>query len=182
MSIKDYSDKQELEQELKDDADTLESIGEETKDHQEDLEGLYQKLEMLKSNKGLYSQSDIQLTESVESAIEARENSVEECKEKIEQTTQQLEHKVEYLDQALAQQEERVNQMQELVGSLNCTQDGVVNEINNEIENQNVEIQDGNEKKNKLEQIIQISEAIIAGGAAAAQIGQWVSQISGMFG
>ena len=181
MSI-EFKDQREAQDSINKDVEIIDELGNETKDHQEDLEGLYEKLEYLMDCEGLYSGSDTRLVENVEMAIEARETDIEECKEKIEETKEEIEYKVDYLQEGISKTEERCGQMKDLVSNLNYSQEGVINNINIEIINQEAEIQDANEKKDGLEQIIRLAEGIIVGGAAAEVIGDYLGQITSVFG
>ncbi|MEO1378471.1 MAG: hypothetical protein AAFW70_30250, partial [Cyanobacteria bacterium J06635_10] len=66
MSQSEYSDRQELENEVKDYSREIETLGERQKDHQEDLENLQERLQKLKMSKGVYSDSDNELHSAME--------------------------------------------------------------------------------------------------------------------
>ncbi|MEA5623341.1 hypothetical protein [Nostoc sp. UHCC 0251] len=173
MSGREYSDRQELETEIKDSGKKIESLGDEQKDHQEDLESLQEKLQILKRSKGLYTESDSKLVKKIEVAIQTRETSVETCKEKIGEVKNQMESKLENLKQSINKVDTRIAQMENLLGSLNHKNEQVIVNINNEIQQQKDESEDAKEKGDSLKEIVQIAGGLAAGaGVAASGIAQ----------
>lgn len=184
MSEVEYRDRQELETEVKDYSKQIETLGEEQKDHQEDLERLREKLRILKSSKGVYAQSDSKLNRAVEDAIATRERSVETCKEKIGDVKNQMESKLENLGRVIKKTEERVTKMEEVVDSLNHNQEQVINNIKIDIQQGKDDIEDAKDKGNALKKVIEVAIALLtAGGMAASGIAQLVNSLqnAGLF-
>ena len=161
----DYNDRQELQQEVVDKGKDIETLGGEQKDHQEDLESLQVKLRMLQNTKGVYIDSNSNLQNSVEIAIQARESSVEVCKEKITVVKVEIESKLENLNQKIEKERDRTTQMEQVVESLNHRNDGVVNNIEINIQQSKDDIEDATDKGNSLKEII-----VAAGNLASAAV------------
>jgi chromosome segregation ATPase len=70
MSQMEYSDRQDFEREVKDYGKQIETLGESQKDYQEDMESLQKRLKMLKSQPGVYANSDNKLIGTVALADE----------------------------------------------------------------------------------------------------------------
>ena len=184
MTLEQYQDSRELENEVRDYTEQIETLAEEQKDHQEDLEDLLEAFQMLRSSQGIYADSDSRLIEDVQSAITTRESSVETCKEKITDIKIQIESKVENLDNRIEKTEERVGEMEGVANSLIHKNEGIVININNEIREQKEEIQDAKDKSLTFKQIIEIATQLIgAVGLAAAGISQLINslQSAGLF-
>ncbi|WP_144052374.1 hypothetical protein [Anabaena sp. PCC 7108] len=174
MSQMEYSDRQELENEIKDNSKQIETLGESQKEYQEDMESLQEKLKMLKSGKGVYANSDNNLIASVETAIQTRETNVEECKEKIGEIKTQMDGKLENLKKRITTQERHIKKMENLVDSLNHKDNNIVIEIQNQRDN----LDDAKDKFSGLLRIIEISSALAVGvGLAAQGIAQLLSSL-----
>jgi DNA repair exonuclease SbcCD ATPase subunit len=165
----EYSDRQELESEIKDNSKQIETLGESQKEYQEDIESLQEKLKMLKSHKGVYANSDNKMIATVEAAIQTRETNVEECKEKIGEVKTQMDGKLENLKKRIISQEQRIGKMENLVDSLNHKNDTIVNNLRGEIQHQRDDLDDAKDKSNGLLKIIEIAGAFAAGIGLAAQ-------------
>jgi chromosome segregation ATPase len=180
----EYNDRQELQQEVTDKAQNIETLGEEQQEHQEDLESLRHKLQMLKNTKGVYNDSDRSLQNSVEVAAQARESSVEVCKEQINVVKVDIESKLENLNQKIEKEKERTSQMEQAVADLNHRNDGVVNTIEINIQQSKDDIEDATDKGSDFMKIISIAGQIAsAASVSATAIGQIVSglQSIGLF-
>ena len=178
MSQIEYSDRQELESEIKDNSKQIETLGESQKDYQEDVENLQEKLKMLKSSKGVYANADNNLISQVETAIKTRETDVETCKEHISEVKTQMDSKLENLKKRISTTEQRIEKMENLVESLNHKDDTVANNINIEIQNQRDDVEDAKDKSNGLLQIIEIAGALAAGvGLLVQGIAQLVTSL-----
>lgn len=177
MSQSEYSDRQELENEVKDYSREIETLGERQKDHQEDLENLQERLQKLKMSKGVYSDSDNELHSAMETAIQTRETDVETCKEQIGSIKEKMEPKLENLKQSIHKNEERVTQMEETLESLNHTNEGIVINITNEIERQKDDIEDAKEKGNTLKQAIEIAAGLGGVGVAASGMAELLNAL-----
>jgi chromosome segregation ATPase len=167
----EYKDRSELQKETQDSFKEVEKLGEEQEGHQEDLERLQEKLNALKSSKGIYNDSDRSLMNSVELAIGTRVSSVETCKSQITEVRTTMESSLENLQRTIPKVQDRVSKMEDLAGSLNH-QEVVVN-INVEIQQHKEDIEDANDKSNKILQMIQIAGGIASAGTVA------LSQIQG---
>jgi chromosome segregation ATPase len=180
----DYKDSAELQDQVKDYGKQIETLGEEQQEHQEDMESLQAKLRILKSGKGVFNDSDSDLQQCVESAIEARETSVETCKGKIGEVKVQMESKLENLKQSIEKTKERTTQMEQVAESLRHRSDSVVNNIEINIQQQKDDIEDATDKAGSLTDII-VAAGNLAGAAVvgANAIGQIVSglQSIGLF-
>jgi DNA repair exonuclease SbcCD ATPase subunit len=177
----DYKDRDDAQKEVGGFIKQIETLGEEQQEHQEDLENLQDKLQFLKSSKGVYSGSAENLLQCVESAIEARETSVETCKEKIGEVKVQMESKLENLKQSIEKTKERTTQMEQVAASLNHRSDGVVNNIEINIQQHKDDIADATDKGNSLENIINLaSQLITTAGVGATLIGQIVGGLQQM--
>lgn len=177
----DYKDSEELQDQVKDYGKKIETLGEEQQEHQEDMESLQAKLRILKGDKGLFSNSDRDLQQCVESAIEARETSVETCKEKIGDVKVQMESKLENLKQSIEKTKERTTQMEQVAESLKHRSDGVVNNIEINIQQHKDDITEATDKGNSLENIINLaSQLITTAGVGATLIGQIVGGLQSM--
>ena len=164
----DYNqDSTELQNEIGDYGTKIETLGEEQKEHQEDIESLQAKLRILKGGKGVYHDSDSDLHQCVESAFEARATCVETCKEKIGEFKVQMESKLENLKQSIEKTKERTNQMEQVAESLKHHSDGVVNNIEINIQQHKKDIADATDKGNSLERIIMMAGSL----ATTANIG-----------
>lgn len=184
MSKVEYRDRQELEAEVKESSKEIQTLGEEQKDHQEDLEKLKEKLRMLKRSKGAYAQSDSKLNRAVEDALATRESSVENCKENIRDVKDKLETKLENLNRSIKKTEERVTKMEDVVDSLNHNQEQVINNIRIDIQQGKDDAEDAKDKGNAFRKIIEVAAQLIgAVGIAATGIAQLVNslQSTGLF-
>ena len=177
----DCKDNAELQDRVKEDGTKIETLGEEQQEHQEDMESLKDKLRVLKSGKGVYKDSDSDLQQCVESAIEARETSVETCKAKIGEVKVQMESKLENLKQSIEKTKERTNQMEQVAESLKHRSDSVVTNIEINIQQQKDDIADATDKVGSLTEII-TAAGNLAGAAvfSANAIGQIVSGLQSM--
>ncbi|MBD2567856.1 hypothetical protein H6G59_08015 [Anabaena lutea FACHB-196] len=170
----EYNDRQDLESEIKDNSQQIETLGESQKEYQEDMESLQEKLKMLKSSKGVYANSDNNLIASVEAAIQTRETNVEECKEKIGEVKTQIDSKLENLKKRISTQEQHIKKMENLVDSLNHKDNHIVIEI----KNQKDDLDDAKYKSSGLLKIIEIASALAVGvGLAAQGIAELVSSL-----
>jgi chromosome segregation ATPase len=183
MTLEQYQDSQELENEVRDYTEQIETLAEEQKDHQEDLEDLLEAWQMLSSSQGIYADSDSRLIEDVEIAITTRESSVETCKEKITEIKIQIETKVENLDNRIEKTEDRIGQMEGVANSLIHKNEGIVININNEIREQKEEVQDAKDKSTVWKKLIEFSELITATGVLAEGISQLIDWLksAGLF-
>ncbi|MFM2061450.1 MAG: hypothetical protein RLZZ507_1120 [Cyanobacteriota bacterium] len=174
----EYSDRQELESEIKDNSKQIETLGESQKEYQEDIESLQEKLKMLKSHKGVYANSDNKMIATVEAAIQTRETNVEECKEKIGEVKTQMDGKLENLRNRIRSQEQRIQKMENLVDSLNHKNDNIANEIKIEIQTGKDDLEDAKDKSFDLLKIIEVAGPIATGTGIAAQgIAQLISSL-----
>jgi len=184
MSEVEYRDRQELEADVKESSQEIQTLGEKQEDHQEDLEKLQEKLRMLKSSKGVYTQSDSQLNRAVENAIATRESSVENCKENIRDVKGKLETKLENLNRSIKKTEERVTKMEDVVDSLNHNQEQVINNIRIDIQQGKDDAEDAKDKGNAFRKIIEAAIGLTVGATVAAdKIGQLIETIqsTGLF-
>ncbi len=173
MPPSEYKDRSELQKETQDSFKEVEKLGEEQEGHQEDLERLQEKLNALKSSKGIYTDSDRSLMSSVELAIGTRVSSVETCKSQMAEVRTKMEASLENLQRTIPKVQDRVSKMEDLAGSLNH-QEVVVN-INVEIQQHKDDIEDANDKSNKLMEVIQIAGTIAgAVSASSTAIGQLI--------
>lgn len=172
----EYRDRQELETEIKDYAQKIETLAEEQKDHQEDLEKLQKAHKMLKSSAGFYHQSDNQLAKQVEAAIKTRESNVENCKEKIGEIKSDIESKLENFKRSLKKAQERVTQMEQVVESLNGNDKKEI--LDSEIQQNKQEIEDAKDKCISFQEIIAIASGLATiGDIAANRIAEFISYL-----
>jgi chromosome segregation ATPase len=177
----DYKDSAELQDQVKDYGKQIETLGEEQQEHQEDMESLQAKLRILKSGRGVYNDSDSDLQQCVESAIEARESSVEICKEKIGEVKVQMESKLENLKQSIEKTKERTNQMEQVAESLKHKSDGVVNNIEINIQQHKDDIADATDKAGSIQDIINMAAQLATtASVGAGLVGQIVSGLQSM--
>lgn len=177
----DYKDSAELQDQVKDYGKQIETLGEEQQEHQEDMESLKDKLRVLKSGKGVFNDSDSDLQQCVESAIEARETSVETCKEKIGEVKVQMESKLENLKQSIEKTKERTNQMEQVAESLRHKSDGTVTNIEINIQQHKDDIADATDKAGSLQDIISMAGQLIGTASVGATlVGQIVSGLQSM--
>ncbi|MEM6753302.1 MAG: hypothetical protein AAF630_10060 [Cyanobacteria bacterium P01_C01_bin.38] len=179
MSQSEYSDRQELENEVKENFSEIETLGEQQKDHQEDLESLQESLRKLKMSKGVYSDSDYKLYSAMETAIQTRETDVNTCKDKISYVKHKMQLKHDNLQRSIQKQEERITQMEETVASLNHKNERVdisIN-INIEIERQKDDTEHGKDNDNKLIKGIGIADGLTGVGVAASGIAELINAL-----
>ena len=174
----EYSDRQDLEREVQDYGKQIETLGESQKEYQEDIEKKQQALRMLKSQKGVYTNSDNKMIAAVETAIKTRETDVEKCKEEIRDVQNQIQGKLENLQKLTLKQEQRIENMSNVVDSLNHKNDTIVNDINSEIQTQKDDLEDVKEKSGSLRKIREICAALATFiQLAAIDIGQIVENL-----
>lgn len=180
MSQLEYQNRQELETEVKDHFKEVETLGEEQKDHQKDLESFREKLRELKSSRGIYDRTDRKLIESVETAAQAREISVENYKEKIKDVKSIVESKLENLTKSIAKSQERIDKMENLVSSLTYKEEGVITNINIEINQQKEDLEDAKQKGSLMKKIVNIAEVITAANVTVEGISQCISLLQSL--
>jgi DNA polymerase II small subunit/DNA polymerase delta subunit B len=177
----DYKDSAELQDQVKDYGKKIETLGEEQQEHQEDMESFQAKLRILKSGKGVYNDSDSDLQQCVESAIEARETSVETCKGKIGEVKVQMESKLENLKQSIEKTKERTTHMEQVAESLKHKSDGVVNNIEINIQQHKDDIADATDKAGSIQDIISMAAQLATTASVGASlIGQIVRGLQSM--
>jgi hypothetical protein len=176
MSQDEFKDRQELQDKVGEYSEQAEKLGEEQEGHQVDLERLQDRLRALKSSKGVYSDSDRSIAAAVESAVNTRESSVETCKSQMNEVSSRMKTSLENLQRTVPKVQERVARMEELVGSLKHSEVAV--NINIEIQTHKDDIEDVNDKSNKIMQMIQLAGNIAAAGTVTANaIGGLVSAL-----
>jgi DNA polymerase II small subunit/DNA polymerase delta subunit B len=145
------------------------------------MESLQAKLRILKSGKGVFNDSDSDLQQCVESAIEARETSVETCKGKIGEVKVQMESKLENLKQSIEKTKERTTHMEQVAESLRHKSDGVVNNIEINIQQHKDDIADATDKAGSIQDIINMAAQLATtASVGAGLIGQIVSGLQSM--
>ena len=182
MSQMEYSDRQDLEREVKDYGKQIETLGESQKEYQEDIESLQERLKMLKSQKGVYANADHKMIATVEAAIQTRETNVDDCRQNIGEIKTQMDGKLESLNEGMNRQEQRIEKMENLVDSVNHRNDDITNNITIEIHNQKDDLEDAKDKRFDWLQISQIAAALLtAVGMAAQGISQLVNSLQSIF-
>lgn len=167
MTQAEFKDRKELQDKVVDYSQQAEKLGEKQEGHQADLELLQERLRALKGSKGIYSDSDRSLAISMESAINTRESSVDTCKFQMNEVGDKMKITQENLQKTIPKVQERVEKMEELVSDLNHRE--VTVSINVEIQQHKDDIEDANDKSNKLIKIIQVAGSIASAGVVTAQ-------------
>jgi peptidoglycan hydrolase CwlO-like protein len=174
----EYNDRQDLEREVKDYGKQIETLGESQKEYQEDIESLQERLKLLKNGKGVYANADNKMIATVEAAIQTRETNVDDCRQNIGEVKTQMDGKIENLNKKITTQEKNIGGMENLENSLDHKNDGIVNNITIEIQNQKDDLEDAKDKRFDWLKISQIAATLLtAFGMAAQGISQLVDSL-----
>jgi chromosome segregation ATPase len=157
-----YSDSQELATEICEYATEIETLGEQQKEHQEDLIKMQKLMLSFKSSRGVYGDSDSQVLQHIDSAMATSEQDIQTCKQETAAAKNKMEEKKQELEKLNQERERKLQESETANAALNHRQDS----LEKSIDKQKTTITD---VKDKMKQL---SDAIIyANDLVSAVIG-----------
>ena len=165
MSDAEYQDRQALETEIKDYAKQVENLGEQQKDHQEDLIKLQKTMLKFKSSKGFDKVADSKVIQHLETAIATRESSIETCKENLAAVKRNMEATQTKLEETISIREEKLKEAEQVKNTLNHENKA----LETAIQQQKDDISDVKKKTKSLGEVIKDSITLITAGAIAVK-------------
>lgn len=164
MSVAEYQDRQALETEIKDYAKQVETLGEEQKDHQEDLIKVQKTLLSFTRSKGFDRVADSKVIKHLENAIATRETNIGTCKENIGAVKQKMEATQHNLEKSLEEGEKADREMEQTKSSLKNPVKG----LDDAIEQNKDDIKHRKKLGKKLREIGIMAAKLISASAIAA--------------